>query len=112
MTPLDYYVSGKIFTEILKGVDYLHKQNVIHRDLKPSNILITNGLNGKYVKIADFALATIHEFEGQSYTKYFGTRKYTAPEVMNSKYYDTKADLYSLGVVYKNYPILTLISSI
>jgi serine/threonine protein kinase len=67
--------------------------------LKLSNILITNGLNDKYVKIADFGLATIHEFEGQSHTKYFGTRKYTAPEIINSIYYNTRADIYSLGVV-------------
>jgi serine/threonine protein kinase len=41
-------------TEILKGVDYLHKQNIIHRDLKPNNILLTDGINGRFVKIANF----------------------------------------------------------
>ncbi len=101
MTALGYCLSSELFIEILEGVDYLHKQNppIIHRDLKPNNILITDGMNGRFVKIADFGLATIHESSGQSHTKYSGTRKYTAPEVMNSKYYDTKADIYSLGVV-------------
>jgi serine/threonine protein kinase len=99
MTPLGYYISSELFKEILESVDYLHKQNVIHRDLKPNNILITNGMNGRFIKIADFGLATIHEFDGQYHTKYRGTIRYAAPEVMSSRRYDTKADIYSLGVI-------------
>ncbi len=99
MTPLGYYIASELSIEILESVDYLHKQKVIHRDLKPNNILITSGMNGRFVKIADFGLATIHEFEGQSHTKYRGTIKYSAPEVMRTKNYDMKADIYSLGVI-------------
>jgi alpha-tubulin suppressor-like RCC1 family protein len=99
MTPLGYYISSELFKEILEGVHYLHKQKVIHRDLKPNNVLITDGINGRFVKIADFGLATIHEFDGQSHTKYKGTIRYAAPEVMSSRKYDTKADIYSLGVI-------------
>ncbi len=99
MTPLGYYISSELFKEILESVDYLHKQKVIHRDLKPNNILITDGTNGRFVKITDFGLATIHEFEGQSHTKYTGTQRYVAPEVMSSRKYDTKADIYSLGLI-------------
>jgi serine/threonine protein kinase len=98
-TPEGYYVSSELFIEILEGVDYLHKQKVIHRDLKPNNVLITDGMSGRFVKIADFGLATIHEFDGQSHTKYKGTIRYAAPEVMSSRKYDTKADIYSLGVI-------------
>jgi serine/threonine protein kinase len=99
MTPLGYYISSQLFEEILESVDYLHKQKVIHRDLKPNNILITNGMNGRFVKIADFGLATIHEFEGQLRTKYMETIKYVAPEVMRTRNYDLKVDIYSLGVI-------------
>jgi serine/threonine protein kinase len=99
LTPIGYYICSELFREVLESVDYLHKQNIIHRDLKPENILITEGQKGRFVKIADFGLATIHEFEGQSHTKYKGTRKYSAPEILNSSRYDTKADVYSLGVV-------------
>jgi serine/threonine protein kinase len=56
-------------------------------------------MNGRFVKIADFGLATIHEFDGQTHTKYRGTQKYVAPEVLNSRKYDTKVDIYSLGFV-------------
>jgi NIMA (never in mitosis gene a)-related kinase len=99
MTPLEYYISSELFKEILEAVNYLHsfKPPIIHRDLKPTNILITEGKNGRFVKLADFGLATIQEFDGQTNTKYMGTIRYVAPEVMNSPYYDTKADIFSLG---------------
>jgi serine/threonine protein kinase len=99
MTPLGYYISSQLFEEILESVDYLHKQNVIHRDLKPNNILITDGMNGRFVKIADFGLATIHEFDGQTHTKYKERQRYVAPEVMSGRNYDLKVDIYSLGFI-------------
>jgi serine/threonine protein kinase len=39
-----------------------------------------------------------HDFENQTQTKVKGTASYTAPEVKTRKY-DTKADIYSLGVI-------------
>jgi alpha-tubulin suppressor-like RCC1 family protein/thiamine kinase-like enzyme len=99
ITPLGYSISSELFIEMLESVDYLHKENIIHRDLKPGNILITDGMNGRFVKIADFGLATIHEFVSQSHTKGLGTCNYMAPEVLNSSKYDTRADIYSLGFI-------------
>jgi serine/threonine protein kinase len=87
LTPLGYYISSEIFIELLECVNYLHKHNIIHRDLKSSNILITFGNYGRFVKLGDFGLATVHDFEGQSHSKYTETRIFTAPEVMHSKYY-------------------------
>ncbi|KAF2804848.1 kinase-like protein [Mytilinidion resinicola] len=34
-------ISLRILLKILKGVSYLHSQNVVHRDLKPANILLS-----------------------------------------------------------------------
>jgi len=90
ITPLGYYISSELFIQILESVDYLHKQKVIHRDLKPTNILITDGTKRRFVKIADFGLATIHEFEGQSHTKYSATPKYRASEVCSKNKCDLK----------------------
>jgi serine/threonine protein kinase len=101
MTPIIYYVSCEIFIEILECVSFLHKQNVIHRDLKPPNILITEGINGRFIKIADLGLSKIHEKNDQSHTQFLGTLNYMAPEVVKSKKYNTKADIYSLGVIIK-----------
>jgi alpha-tubulin suppressor-like RCC1 family protein len=99
MIPLGYYISSELFIEILESVDYLHKRKVIHRDLKPSNILITNGINGRFVKLGDFGLAVIHEFTNQSHTSDRGTLKYMAPEALRGRKYSSKADIFSLGII-------------
>jgi serine/threonine protein kinase len=67
--------------------------------LKPENILITYGMNGRFVKIVDFGEIAFHKFDAQTHTQDKGTVRYVAPEVSNSRKYDTKADIFSLGVI-------------
>jgi serine/threonine protein kinase len=93
-----YFICCELLTEIMECVRYLHERKIIHRDLKPANILITDGINGRFVKLGDFGLSVTHEFN-QSHTQCRGTVKYMAPEVIKSRKYDTKADVYSLGVI-------------
>jgi serine/threonine protein kinase len=99
MKTLCYYICCELLTEIIECVDYLHGRNVIHRDLKPANILITNGINGRFVKLGDFGLSVIHERNDQSHTQDSGTLKYMAPEVNDSRKYDMEADIFSLGKI-------------
>jgi serine/threonine protein kinase len=99
MKTLCFYIFCELFTEIIECVHYLHRRNVIHRDLKPANILITNGINGKFVKLADFGLSVNHEFNDQSHTQDSGTLKYMAPEVRDSRKYNMKSDIFSLGKI-------------
>ncbi len=98
LTPLGYYITSQLLVEILEGVHYLHKNNIIHRDLKPDNILLTDGINGRFVKIADFGLAKVHEMK-KPLTQDRGCTKYMAPEVSCGIKYNTKADIYSLGII-------------
>jgi hypothetical protein len=93
-----YFISCELLTEIIECVNYLHERKIIHRDLKPANILITYGINGRFVKLGDFGLSVTHQFN-ESHTQCSGTLKYMAPEVIKSRKYDTKADIYSLGVI-------------
>jgi serine/threonine protein kinase len=101
ITPTEFYISNELFRDILECVNYLHELDppIIHRDLKPANILVTSGRNKRFIKLADFGLATLHEHEEQSHTQDQGTVKYTSPELIRGRKYDTKSDVYSLGVV-------------
>jgi serine/threonine protein kinase len=104
LTTVGYYIASQIFIRILEGVNHLHKQNppLIHRDLKPANILLKKSKSKEFcVKIADFGLIAIHKYSGQSHSTDKGTPEYVAPEVRDSKKYDTKADIYSLGIIFK-----------
>ncbi len=101
MNETEYYISSELFIEILEAVNYLHslKPPIIHRDLNPTNILITRGSNGRFVRVADFGLATTHKFDGQTHTQDVGSVRYVSPEVTRGRTYDTKADIFSLGVI-------------
>jgi serine/threonine protein kinase len=104
LSPIGYYIASKLSIELLECVHFIHKMDppIIHRDLKPANILITNGNNGRFIKLADFGLSTIHEYSLQSHTQSCGTLKFMAPEVVNGRNYNTKADIFSLGVIMQN----------
>jgi hypothetical protein len=100
LTKMNFFIADKLFIELLEGVKYLHEKNIIHRDLNPCNILLKIENNYKsFIKIGDFDFMTIHEFEGQSHSKDIGTFQYMAPEVKCGTEYNTKADIYSLGVI-------------
>ena len=100
LPPMGYYISTELLVEILECIKYLHelKPIILHRDIKPKNILIRKGWNGKFVKISDFGGAVEH-IQDQSHTRMYGTQKYMAPEVMNSRKYDSSADVYSIAVM-------------
>jgi hypothetical protein len=99
MKTLFYYICCELLIEIIECVNYLHERNIIHMNLKPTNILLTNGINGRFVKLGNFGLSLNHEFYNQSQTHRSGTHKYMAPEVLISRECDMKADIYSLGII-------------
>jgi hypothetical protein len=107
----NYYISSEIFIGILEGVNFLHKQKpqIIHRDLKPENIMLKmDKYKNFHIKIADFGLATLHKFADQSHKPDKGDVKYMAPEVGNFEIYDTKSDIYSLGMILKDLFLIDL----
>nr|BAJ93905.1 predicted protein [Hordeum vulgare subsp. vulgare] len=89
---------SSITKEVLKGVEYLHSRPnpIIHRDIKSDNILI--GLDGR-VKITDFGYGAQLTLERDKRTSVIGTTYWMAPEVIKSKRYDTKADVWSIGIM-------------
>lgn len=89
--------SGKIFVQLLKGVQSLHKNNLVHRDLKPENILLDE--SKKIVKIADFGLGRDYDPK-ELLTTACGSPCYAPPEMFSGEHYDPeKVDVWALGVV-------------
>jgi len=96
---------GKKFTEkevkkyaiqILEGLNYAHKKNVIHKDIKPQNIMLDK--SGK-IRIMDFGIAesvqgSMSRLEN---TGSSGTLVYMSPEQIRGKDVGKEADIYSLG---------------
>ena len=93
-----------ILTQLLRGLASLHASPnpVIHRDIKPENILFEDHERlaeprepGPWIKLADFGEATQGDIsEGAG-----GTWRYAAPETFSGQAYDSKVDVWSLGVV-------------
>lgn len=49
--------SAHYMRQILEGMQYVHKQNIVHLDLKPENIVCVD-TTGTQIKIIDFGLAS------------------------------------------------------
>jgi serine/threonine protein kinase/tetratricopeptide (TPR) repeat protein len=102
-----------LFIPVCHTVQHAHQKGIIHRDIKPSNVLIAL-YDGKPVpKVIDFgvAKATAQKLtERTMFTEVgqiVGTLEYMAPEQaeLNNLDIDTRADIYSLGVLL--YELLT-----
>lgn len=85
----------KVALDVSKGMNYLHQNNIIHRDLKTANLLMDEH---EVVKVADFGVARVQTEPGVM-TAETGTYRWMAPEVIEHKPYDHKADVFSFGVV-------------
>lgn len=48
-----------IFTQVIKGMEEIHKHDILHRDLKPENIFIDGTGDSVSAKIGDFGLARL-----------------------------------------------------
>lgn len=92
---------ARLGLEALGALDAAHAQGITHRDLKPDNLFVTS--LGR-LKILDFGIAKLRpELGGQSDATrtgaLLGTPQYMSPEQALGQPVDTRADLYSLGVV-------------
>ncbi|XP_030953031.1 mitogen-activated protein kinase kinase 2-like [Quercus lobata] len=86
-----------ICKQVLKGLLYLHhEKHIIHRDLKPSNLLINH--RGE-VKITDFGVSAIMDSTSGQANTFLGTYNYMSPERIVGGKYNSKSDIWSLGLV-------------
>ena len=95
----------KIVVEIVKGLNYVHSQEIVHLDIKPQNIMLVDRKEEFKLKLIDFGLAK-RLVAGQVRTGFAGTVGFMAPEVAHCQYghnceelASPATDMFSLGVV-------------
>ena len=101
---LSYLLRGAVLTadeardvarQLCAALWVLHSMGAVHRDIKPENVIIRGG----EAVLVDFDAARIYKFESESDTRILGTTGYAAPEQYGISQSDSRADIYSLGVL-------------
>ena len=95
----------KYAAQIAEAVAAAHRQGIVHRDLKPANIALTK----TGAKVLDFGIAKLREQQVvdmatrttplTSVGSMVGTVQYMAPEQLEGKPVDHRADLFAFGAL-------------
>lgn len=98
--------SLELMEPIMAGVGAAHRLGIVHRDLKPLNIMIEDELPLRdAVKVLDFGLAKIKagellgSFAAAKSSGVMGSPPYMAPEQWSDEEFDSRTDIYSLGII-------------
>ena len=91
----------EIGQQIAEALGYAHRNGVIHRDIKPANILLTSreAYGMEQAKITDFGVAKMAAGGITTTGQMLGTPAFMPPEQFTGAPIDSRADLFSLGVI-------------
>lgn len=104
----DYYQGNRLTLqeavtraeELCNGLKAIHEKGIVHRDIQPKNIIISN--EGT-LKIIDFDISRKENHEKSKDTELLGTVGYAAPEQYGFSQTSNRSDIYSVGVVLKEF---------
>nr|CAD7400465.1 unnamed protein product [Timema cristinae] len=91
-------VSRQHIFQVVRGIDFCHRNNIVHRDVKPENVLVSRlGV----IKLCDFGFARLLATPGETYTDYVATRWYRAPELLvGDTKYGREVDIWAIGCLF------------
>jgi serine/threonine-protein kinase len=99
---LDPALAVDLTIQILKAARFAHRRGVVHRDIKPHNVIVDD--EGR-AKVTDFGIARAGASDMTETGSIMGTAQYLSPEQAQGHPVDSRADLYSIGIVL--YELLT-----
>lgn len=84
-----------IVLQICRALWVLHSMDAVHRDVKPENVILW----GDTAVLIDFDAARLYNPEQNADTRILGTTGFAAPEQYGMSQSDSRADIYSVGVL-------------
>lgn len=106
--PLPFDRALELLSQLLEGVQSVHRRRIVHRDLKPSNLQVVERDGYEHVKIVDFGISRFLDDASPDDQLVFvtmagvisGTPQYVAPEAILEPGDPRRShDIYSCGVV-------------
>jgi serine/threonine protein phosphatase PrpC len=89
----------RIVEQVAKGLQAMHRMEMVHQDLRPENIMIDAGGTVKIIDFGAVAVAGLAEMGDAWREGVLGTEQYTAPEYFLGEAGTPQSDLFSLGVI-------------